>query len=127
MGIQAKVFPFLRRMDLGLAAATLAISRAGATAIAEMAEMGVPSVLIPYPHAGGHQRANAQWMRERGGAILIEESELSPDRLWGETQRLLFDPDRLERMRSALRGRSDPSAARRLGELVRKVGREKKK
>jgi len=125
LGIQAKVLPFLHRMDLGLAAATLAISRAGATAIAEMAEMGVPSILIPYPHAGGHQRANARWMRESGGAILIEESDLSPDRLLWETQRLLFDPERLERLRRSLRARADGAAAQRLGELVRRIARTK--
>ena len=125
LGIQAKVLPFLHRMDLGLAAATLAISRAGATAIAEMVEMGVPSILIPYPHAGGHQRANARWMRESGGAIVIEESDLSPERLQRETEQLLFNPERLERLRRALPGRSDGSAAQRLGELVKRIGKTK--
>lgn len=127
MGIQAKVLPFLHRMDCGLAAATLAISRAGATAIAEMAEMGVPSILIPYPHAGGHQRANARWMQENGGAVVIEESDLSPDRLRRETEQLLFDPDRLEKLRRLLRAQADGSAARRLGELVRKTAKRKTK
>ena len=120
----ARVFPFLHRMDLALSVATLAISRAGATGIAEMAAMGVPSILIPYPHAGRHQRANAQWARGIGGATMLEERDLSPDRLRREVERLLFDPRRLERMRAALKGHSDGSAARRLGELVRKVAKQ---
>ena len=121
LDMPAKVFPFLNRMDLALAAATLAISRAGATGIAEMVAMGVPSILIPYPYAGGHQRANAQWAREAGRAVMLEEQELSPDTLRLEMERLLFDPERLERMRRALRNRSDGAAAQRLGELVRKM------
>lgn len=125
-GMQAKVFPFLHRMELALSVATLAISRAGATGIAEMAAMGVPSILIPYPHAGRHQRANAQWARRIGGAIMLEERDLSPDRLRFEMERLLFDPQRLERMRGALRSHSDGvAAAQRLGELVRRIGKTK--
>jgi UDP-N-acetylglucosamine--N-acetylmuramyl-(pentapeptide) pyrophosphoryl-undecaprenol N-acetylglucosamine transferase len=123
LGMPAKVFPFLHRMELALSVATLAISRAGATGIAEMAAMGVPSILIPYPHAGRHQRANAQWAREIGGAIMLEERELSPDRLRFEMERLLFDPERLERMRRALQSHSDGAAAQRLGDLVRKIAK----
>lgn len=122
-GLQAKVLPFLHRMDLGLAAATLAISRAGATGIAEMTAMGVPSILIPYPHAGAHQRANAQWARKIGGAVMLEESELSPDRLRWEVERLLFDPDRLERMRRSLHAQPDGAAAEKLGALVRRISK----
>lgn len=123
-GMPAKVFPFLHRMELALSVATLAISRAGATGIAEMAAMRVPSILIPYPHAGRHQRANAQWACGIGGAVMLEERELSPDRLRFEMERLLFDPRRLERMRQALQGRSDGAAAQRLGDLVKRVARK---
>ena len=124
LGVRGKVLPFLHRMECGLAAATLAISRAGATAIAEMAEMRVPSILVPYPHAGGHQRANAHWMQEAGGAIVIEEGDLSPDRLRWEVERLLRTPERLEGMRNSLRGRSDGLAVSRLADLVRRVGKK---
>ncbi len=123
LGLQVKVLPFLHRMDLALAAATLAVSRAGATGIAEMTVMGLPSILIPYPHAAAHQRANALWVRKIGGGVLLEERDLSPDRLRAEVERLLFDPDRLERMRRALRAHADTAAAQRLGDLVRRVAR----
>ncbi|MBI3616149.1 MAG: UDP-N-acetylglucosamine--N-acetylmuramyl-(pentapeptide) pyrophosphoryl-undecaprenol N-acetylglucosamine transferase [Candidatus Omnitrophica bacterium] len=123
LGIEARVFPFLREMELALAAATLAVSRAGATAIAEMVELGLPAILIPYPHAGGHQRANAGWMESAGGAVVVGENQLSPGRLWGQVSALFGDPQRLARMKQGLLSRADGSAAERLGSLVRKVVR----
>jgi len=125
-GVKHVVVPFLHQMDLALAAATLAVSRAGATGIGEMAVMGVPSILIPYPYAGGHQRANARWMQEAGGAVVLEEKDLSADRLMREVQGLLADPKRMEGMRQALRRHADGAAAGRLAELVRRVARGKK-
>ena len=121
LGVRAAVFPFLGRMDLALASATLAVCRAGATGIAELTAMELPSILIPYPYAGAHQRANAEWARGAGGAILLEEKGLTAERLWREVERLLSDPARLAGMRRALRDRSDGQAAQRLGELVRRV------
>ncbi len=123
LGLRAVVFPFLRRMDLALAAATLALSRAGATGIAEMVTMAVPSILIPYPYAGAHQQANAEWTRGIGGAVVLEESGLSPERLGQEVDALLSDPEKLARMQQALRTRADGAAAQRLGELVRRIGK----
>ena len=125
-GIKAVVIAFLRRMDLALASATMAVSRAGATAIAEMAVMAVPSILIPYPYAAAHQRANAQWVQDIGGAVLLEEDGLSPERLRQEVERLLDDPAQMDRMRQALRSHSDGTAAARLGDLVRKTAGEKR-
>lgn len=119
--IRAAVFPFLHEMDAALTAATLAVSRAGATTLAEMRAFSVPSVLIPYPHAGAHQRANAEWMRAAGGAVVLEEEGLTPQRLGGAVRRLLQDRDPLERMRQALRACGDGQASEKLGRLVRKV------
>lgn len=119
--IQAKVFPFLSDMQNALCAATLVVSRAGATGIAEMTALAVPSVLIPYPHAGAHQRANAQWLEQAGGAVVLEESMLTAERLGQVVSSLLQDPARLEQMSGSLRARADGSAAERLGALVREV------
>ncbi|MBI3333640.1 MAG: undecaprenyldiphospho-muramoylpentapeptide beta-N-acetylglucosaminyltransferase [Candidatus Omnitrophica bacterium] len=121
LGITARVFPFLHEIHLALAAATLSISRAGATAIAEMAALKLPAVLIPYPYAGGHQRANARWMEAIGAAVVLEEDQITPQRLWEEVSGLLWAPDRLGRMREALRSEGDGSAADRLSSLVRRV------
>lgn len=121
MGIEARVFPFLREMQTAFGAATMAISRAGATGIAEMAALQVPALLIPYPHAGAHQRANADWMQRIGGAVVLEERGLTPQRLWQEVIALVDDAARLGRMREALRARADGSAGERLGSLVKRI------
>lgn len=119
--IPAKVFPFLHDMASALSAATLAISRAGATGIAEMVALKVPSILIPYPYAAAHQQANARWLEEAGGAVVLEEHGLSAERLGQVVSDLLGDEVRLERMRAALRAHSDGLAADRLSALVKEV------
>ena len=126
LGMTAVVRPFAQEMDRVFPAATLAIARAGATGIAEMVAMGVPSILIPYPYAGAHQRANAQWMQSVGGAEVLEETGLTPERLGRQARALLADPDRLERMRRALRAQADGSAAERLAAMVRRVAAKKR-
>src|SRR5204863_5076935 len=81
-----------------LAAADLAVARAGGS-VFELAAHGVPAILVPYPHAtGDHQRANAAWMAQAGAAVVIDDGELTPSRLAGETQALLCDRARLEAM-----------------------------
>ncbi len=123
LGVEARVFPFLHEMDQAYAAATLAVSRAGATGIAEMVALELPAVLVPYPFAGAHQRANARWMESTGGARVVEEAGGSAKILWDEMEPLLWDPERLQRMRAALRICANGSAVERLGSLVRRVAR----
>lgn len=121
LGVPAKVIPFLRDMRSAFSVAALVIARAGATGIAEMVSLAVPCVLIPYPHAGGHQRANALWMQEAGGAVMLEEKGLTPQKLWETVHPLLTEPERLERMQAALRARWNGSAVERLGAMVQKM------
>lgn len=72
------LFPFTDRMSAVYAAADLAIARAGALTIAELEENGIPSILIPFPHAAGdHQRLNAETYAAGGAAIVVDEQELS--------------------------------------------------
>ena len=74
------VVPFLDRMELGYAAADLVVARAGATTIAELAVCGLPSILVPYPHATeNHQDANAREMARVGAAVVVPDAELTPD------------------------------------------------
>jgi UDP-N-acetylglucosamine--N-acetylmuramyl-(pentapeptide) pyrophosphoryl-undecaprenol N-acetylglucosamine transferase len=77
-GLAAEVAAFFDAMGERYGAADLVIARAGAGTIAEVAANGRPAILVPFPHAAGdHQRVNARWLAERGGAIVIEEQ--SPD------------------------------------------------
>ncbi len=97
---------------LALAAADLVVARAGGS-VFEIAACGVPSVLIPYPHAAGdHQASNARWMADAGAAVVIPDSELSAARLGSEVAALLADPHRLHTMGAAARSLARPDAAR---------------
>jgi len=122
LGVEARVYGFLREMEMLYAAASLVISRAGATSIAEMTALLVPAILIPYPHAGAHQLANARWMESVGAAAVCEEAGLTPAALWQQLSGFLQRPDRLIQMRAALRAQSNGSAVDKLGTLVEKMG-----
>ncbi len=78
-GIRVALFPFLDKIKEAYQCADLVISRAGAVTITEIIMARVPAVLIPYPHAGGHQKYNARVLCESGTAHMIEEKELSVD------------------------------------------------
>lgn len=125
-GVRTHVEAFSNRMPELLAAATLTICRAGATTIAEITRAGLPAILVPYPHAGGHQRANARWVEQRGGGQVVEEAGLTGERLWQMTESLLKDSGRLNTMRSALGrvGEEVPETA--LADLVRWVTADEK-
>jgi UDP-N-acetylglucosamine--N-acetylmuramyl-(pentapeptide) pyrophosphoryl-undecaprenol N-acetylglucosamine transferase len=106
--------------DLGevLAAADLVVARAGGS-VMEIAAAGRPAILIPYPHAtGDHQRANARWMADGGAAVVIPDSELTPDRLTGAIAELLDDERRLREMAVAGRHLAKPDAAQRIAREV---------
>jgi undecaprenyldiphospho-muramoylpentapeptide beta-N-acetylglucosaminyltransferase len=106
--------PFEDRMDLAYAAADLVVARAGATTVAELAALGVPSILVPWPLAAeDHQTANAQALAAAGGALLVPESELDAGRLGRELDRLRADPDALAALSSGARsmGRRGAAAA----------------
>lgn len=81
------------------AAADLIISRAGASSVAEIATVGVPSILIPWKNAAeNHQQTNAEWLAERGGAVMLNEDNLSVPTLSGVIADLLTHPQRLTQL-----------------------------
>lgn len=81
-GVAGELVPFVEDMGSRYAAADLVICRAGATTVAELACAGVASVLVPFPFAtDDHQTANARFLSERGAALLVPQSELTPERL----------------------------------------------
>jgi UDP-N-acetylglucosamine--N-acetylmuramyl-(pentapeptide) pyrophosphoryl-undecaprenol N-acetylglucosamine transferase len=94
-----------------LVAADLAVARAGGS-VFELAQYGLPAILIPYPHASAdHQTANARWMAEAGAATILPDAELTPARLRAEVTDLLDDPERLAGMAAASRRLARPDAA----------------
>jgi len=83
-GVEATLVDFIDDMAAAYARADLVICRAGAMTVAELAAVGVASVLVPFPHAvDDHQTVNAKYLTDRGAALLLPQSELTPDRLAG--------------------------------------------
>jgi UDP-N-acetylglucosamine--N-acetylmuramyl-(pentapeptide) pyrophosphoryl-undecaprenol N-acetylglucosamine transferase len=94
-----------------LAAADLAVARAGGS-VFELAQYGLPAVLIPYPYASGnHQAANARWMEQAGAATVIPDAELEPERLRADVDALVDDDDRRKAMAIAAATLARPDAA----------------
>jgi UDP-N-acetylglucosamine--N-acetylmuramyl-(pentapeptide) pyrophosphoryl-undecaprenol N-acetylglucosamine transferase len=111
-------FPFLRDdMLAALACADLVVGRAGSSTLAEVAAMGVPIVVVPYPHAAGHQQANAVSLVEAGAARLIDDDAFDAEALL-EAARLLDDPVAHAAMSAAARSLARPHAADAVAELV---------
>jgi UDP-N-acetylglucosamine--N-acetylmuramyl-(pentapeptide) pyrophosphoryl-undecaprenol N-acetylglucosamine transferase len=95
-----------------LAAADLVTARAGGSVL-ELAAAGLPSVLVPYPHAtADHQTGNARWMEQEGAAVVVPDSELDGPRLAREVGALLAAPARLRAMAGAAERVAKPDAAR---------------
>ncbi|MBU0491384.1 MAG: UDP-N-acetylglucosamine--N-acetylmuramyl-(pentapeptide) pyrophosphoryl-undecaprenol N-acetylglucosamine transferase [Chloroflexi bacterium] len=111
-------YGYLHEMPLALVAADLAVSRAGASALGEYPATGLPSVLIPYPHAGAHQYHNARHMVAAGAAVLLENDELRTQGLWPTVQPLLDDPDRRTTMVQTARALARPEAVSHIGTLL---------
>jgi UDP-N-acetylglucosamine--N-acetylmuramyl-(pentapeptide) pyrophosphoryl-undecaprenol N-acetylglucosamine transferase len=97
------VRPYFESMHRAYAAATVCLARAGALTVSELAAAGVPSILVPYPHAADdHQSYNASFLVEAGGAVVIRDSDLDGDSLAAALDPLLADPAKLAAMRSGL-------------------------
>jgi UDP-N-acetylglucosamine--N-acetylmuramyl-(pentapeptide) pyrophosphoryl-undecaprenol N-acetylglucosamine transferase len=105
-----------------LVAADLVVARSGGS-VFEIAANGLPSILVPYPHASGdHQSANARWMADAGAALMIPDGELSASRLRVEVAVLLHDGECLAAMSSAASGLARPQAARDVAEELLRAG-----
>lgn len=105
-------FPYLHsEMALALAAADLVVSRSGAVVLGEFTVFGLPSILIPYPHAWRYQKVNADYLANRGAAIYMDESTMA-ETLLSTVRDLLNDSARLETMRKAAQTLAKPDAAK---------------
>ncbi|MEM7498377.1 MAG: UDP-N-acetylglucosamine--N-acetylmuramyl-(pentapeptide) pyrophosphoryl-undecaprenol N-acetylglucosamine transferase [Pseudomonadota bacterium] len=122
-GVAATLAPFFDDMPDRIAAAHLVIARAGASTIAELACIGRPSLLVPYPHAmDNHQSANAAALAEAGGARILPEAGLTAEALAAALRRLLDEaPAEAAAMAAAARAQGRPDAARRLGDIVQEL------
>lgn len=110
---------FTDEMEIPYGAADVALCRAGATTIAELARCGLPAILVPYPHAvGEHQRLNAEYLAGRGAAVLLEQDEALPERVAAILRGLREDGEKLASMGRILGGIFERDAGRKLAETV---------
>lgn len=110
---------FVDRMDLAYAAADVVVCRAGASSIAELTVLGLPGVLVPYPHAADdHQTVNAADLSATGAATVVSDGALDAGALVGRAEPLLLDDARRSTMAAAARAFGRPHAAARVALLV---------
>jgi UDP-N-acetylglucosamine--N-acetylmuramyl-(pentapeptide) pyrophosphoryl-undecaprenol N-acetylglucosamine transferase len=114
--------PFYHDMARLLQRATLAVSRAGAGTLTELAITGTPAILIPFPFAAeDHQTYNAKVFESAGAAYLHQQAELTPEQLRQQVLDLLDSPDRLQKMADAANKLAVADSAEQLADLIRQL------
>jgi UDP-N-acetylglucosamine--N-acetylmuramyl-(pentapeptide) pyrophosphoryl-undecaprenol N-acetylglucosamine transferase len=120
--LRAEVHAFIEDMPGVISQADLVISRAGATAVTELAAAGRAALLIPFPGAADqHQLENARAMEKAGAARVIVQSELTPERLAAEIGSLMANPEALDKMATNARSFAKLDAAARIADLVQEL------
>jgi UDP-N-acetylglucosamine--N-acetylmuramyl-(pentapeptide) pyrophosphoryl-undecaprenol N-acetylglucosamine transferase len=120
----ARVVPYLDPIVAEIAAADLVVSRSGAMTVGELAAAGRGAILIPFAAAtDNHQELNARAVEQAGGALVITESELSPERLAFAITSILSDSDRAAVMGKAARKLATPDATKKIVDLLEKIER----
>jgi len=110
-------FPYLHEdMGLAFACADVAVCRSGASTLGELPYFGLPSVLVPYPHAWRYQKVNADYLAERGAALVLADEALS-EQLWPTLRGLLDDAPRLQALRQAALALRQADSAERIAGL----------
>lgn len=112
------VLEYCDRMDLAFAACDLAVSRAGSTTVSELSGLGIPAVFVPLSHGNGEQRKNAAGVVAAGGALLVDDAELTPEWVRSTLIPLVADRERLADMSTRARSAGSLDGTSRLYELV---------
>lgn len=120
----ARVVPYLDPMADEIAAADLVVSRSGAMTVGELCATGRASILVPFAAAtNNHQELNARVVERAGGAVVITEQELSPERLAGAISTIVTDPERAKRMGESARSLALPDATKNIVDLIAQIER----
>ncbi|MER8674101.1 undecaprenyldiphospho-muramoylpentapeptide beta-N-acetylglucosaminyltransferase [Mesorhizobium sp. M0037] len=126
LGVHVEVSPFFTDMAQRLGAAHLVISRSGASTVSEIAVIGRPALLVPYPYALDHdQAANAAALAAAGGGEVHPQSSLSPERIAALIGGLMDTPERLTAMAAGAKSAGRPNAARLLADLTEAIASRK--
>lgn len=118
----ATVVPYLDPIVDRMAAADLVVCRAGAMTIGELSAIGCAAILVPFKDAtNNHQELNARVVERAGGAVVITEAELSPEKLASAITEIVSDPERAERMGAASKTLALPAATKNIVDLIEKI------
>ena len=116
------ILEFIDRMEMAYAAADLAFCRSGALSLSELAAVGLPSVLVPFPYAAeDHQYHNAKVYDEAGAAKVIRQAELEDFDLYDYVSKLFSDSERLKEMSEAARSLADLTASEKIAKKIIEV------
>jgi len=116
--------PYLHEMGAALVASDLVISRAGASCMGEYPLFGLPAILVPYPYAWRYQKVNADYLTNRGAAVILEDHVLDAE-LMNTLNVLMENPNKLRSMRAAMFELSHPRAAEKIAGLLVELAGEK--
>jgi len=120
--VEARVAPFIKDMAQAYAWADLVICRAGALTVSELAAAGLPSFLVPLPHAiDDHQTRNADYLARGGAAVLLPQAKTDAAGLAGQLEEVLMHPEKLKAMGVAARQLARPDATRRVVDICLEV------
>jgi UDP-N-acetylglucosamine--N-acetylmuramyl-(pentapeptide) pyrophosphoryl-undecaprenol N-acetylglucosamine transferase len=121
MSFSCDVLPFFSAMDQLFSRADLAITRAGANTLFELAAFGIPALVIPYPHAGGHQAYNAENFSENGGLVFHAEDSTAQSWLVERLHHYIENPETLAGLAKAMKRLGRPQATEKLVGIARKL------
>ena len=124
VGVEAQVAPFIKDMARAYAWADLVVCRAGALTVSELAAAGLPSFLVPLPHAiDDHQTQNADYLAREGAAVLLPQGTTDAATLAAQLTEVLMHAERLNEMASTARRLAKPDATRNVVEICLEVAR----
>ncbi len=125
--LRYQAHPYMSNINQAYAAADLCLCRAGATSVAEITALGVPSVLVPYPHAtGNHQEKNARYLEKNGATTILTDEELTGQSIFDVCSKLLYDDKALIDMKNNAQKIGKPYAANDIAKLVNGLGHKLK-
>jgi UDP-N-acetylglucosamine--N-acetylmuramyl-(pentapeptide) pyrophosphoryl-undecaprenol N-acetylglucosamine transferase len=121
-GVQAELTPFFKDIPQRMVRSHLVIGRSGVGTVSELAAIGRPAILVPYPFAtDDHQTANARVLADAGAAWLVPQRAFTPDKLAALLNEILANPDELAGRAAAAAALGKPNAAQRLADLVDRI------
>ncbi len=123
LSVRSYVTPFYQEMYQLYKVSDLAITRAGATTLSELAHFGVPAILIPYPYAGAHQSENARVFEKEGAAVVLEQSKATPETMIRLFDLLFSSQSPLREMKQAVKRLTIPDVEKCFRQLIEEAVR----